>query len=307
MSALTVHPPLTCHALRVYFLETPTTTTLPNDFVGLLDAIQAGLVTVEEQRQPTIRSLRVNNRSQRLVFVLPGTVVLGGWQDRVIATAAVLEPGVQTVDLSAFCVEPARWHATRGRNFYISGAKDLHYAPHRIRYASLHRRSQGEVWEETGAYKRLACAAIAAPLVSSSLRDVIEYEHLAAQVAELTQQLQQALTSYPRANGVAFALNGILVEIDLFGSRQLLEICYPTLVQSYIRDAVILRSARHEQEEVSPEEICRLAQSELIAKSYETSPAQQNRLVIGPVADHYDALVLRYRDQPVYKQILCRV
>gem|GEM_PF-2254641 len=78
----------TCHALRVYFLEAPTTTTLPNDFVGLLDAIEAGWITVKQQRQPAIRSLRVNNRSQRLGFVLPGTVVFGSWQDRVIATAA---------------------------------------------------------------------------------------------------------------------------------------------------------------------------------------------------------------------------
>ncbi len=306
--SVAIHPPVTFHGLSVYFLETPVSTNLTDyEFTTLLDALEAGLVIIQEHRQPTIRQLRVENRSDKLVFVLPGMVVFGGYQDRVIATAAVLEPGEQTLDLPAFCIEPQRWHPIRGREFYVTRAKEMHYAPSKVRTAALFLQCQSAVWEATTSYREQARTSVHAPLSSSSLRDVIEYQDLAITATDFYQECEDALASYPNANGLAFVLGNSVAEIDLFGTPQLFAVCAPILIQSYARDAIIARPTEKQPNSQIEKQILQLALTELTAKHHEARPAKHNQLYLGSHNDTYDVLLLTYRDQPVYKQILSRL
>jgi hypothetical protein len=308
MMSVAIHPPVTFHGLSVYFLETPVAANLTDcEFTTLLDALEAGLVIIQEHRQPTIRQLRVENRSDKLVFVLPGMVVFGGYQDRVIATAAVLEPGEQTLDLPAFCVEPQRWHPIRGREFYVTQAKEMHYAPRKVRTAALLQEDQLAVWEATDSFRKQARTSVQAPLYSSSLRDVIECQDLVKTTADFSRQCDDALASYPNANGLAFVLGNSVAEIDLFGTPQLLGVCAPILIQSYARDAIIARPAEKQPSTQVENQIYQLALAELATKHHEARPAKHNRLYLGSHNDTYDVLLLTYRDQPVYKQILSRL
>jgi len=306
--SVAIHPPFTLHGLGVYFLETPVSANLTDcEFTTLLDALEAGLVIIQERRLPTIRQLRVENRSDKLVFVLPGIMVFGGYQDRVIATAAVLDPAEQTLDLPAFCVEPGRWHPIRGREFYVSRAKEMHYAPRKVRTAALLQKNQLAVWEATASYREQARTSVQAPLYSSSLRDVIEYHDLAKAITDFGQECENALASFANANGLAFVLGDSVVEIDLFGTPQLLRICAPILIQSYARDAIITRQTEKQFSSQVENQILQLALTELTAKHYAAHPAKHNRLYLGSHDDTYDVLLLTYRDQLVFKQILSRL
>ncbi|MCS7159580.1 MAG: DUF6569 family protein [Gemmatales bacterium] len=305
MHTVTVYPPLRHGLLNVYFLQTPDAVSLPQEVVLYLTALKSGQVKVKEQRTPTIRRLHVHNLSEKLVFVLPGTVVFGGLQDRIVATAALLEPGEQTVDISSFCVEPARWHPERARtpDFYILENEFLHYASHLVRTRALHEADQLQVWNAVHHERAKACRAYKARLISSSIRDVHDIPELSERIGHSLQELREALTKFPTATGIALALGSHLVEINLFSNRQLLEICYPVVLGGYLRDTLIYGLPRT-QEAPSSEQVQQLALTQPFSLTHEAKPARHNRVIIGPVNDQFDALILEYRGQTVYKQIM---
>ncbi|MCS7168435.1 MAG: DUF6569 family protein [Gemmatales bacterium] len=305
MRPVTAYPPLQHGLLSVYFLQTPEAETFPQEVVLYLTALKSGQVEVKEQRTPTIHRLCIRNRSKRLVFVLPGTIVFGGLQDRIVATAALLEPGEQTVDISAFCVEPARWHPERARTFafYSLQHEFLHYASHRIRIRALHTADQLGVWDAINHERGLACALFNAELMSSSLRDVHDIPELSEQISQSLQEFRGALTKFPTATGIALALGSQLVEINLFGNRQLLEICYPVILGGYLRDTLIY-PAEQPREAPPLEQVQQLALTQPSTLTHQAEPARHNRLIIGRVNDQFDALILEYHGQPVYKQII---
>src|SRR4029079_8804388 len=59
-----------------------------------------------------VNRLVIDNKGDKAIFVLAGTLVKGGKQDRQIAQDFIIPPG-KTVPVDAFCVEHGRWTANR--------------------------------------------------------------------------------------------------------------------------------------------------------------------------------------------------
>src|SRR5262245_40634645 len=80
----------------------------PIELTTLDAALAAGDAEVRELNDGEVRRLSIENKGKRAIYVLAGTVVKGGNQDRQIGQDVVIEQGTK-VAVDAFCVEQGRW------------------------------------------------------------------------------------------------------------------------------------------------------------------------------------------------------
>jgi hypothetical protein len=200
-------------------------------------AVQAGQAAVREQPQPAIDSLLVINRGARPLVVLDGELLAGGWQDRLVAAAGLIGPWQQAT-LPVGCVEHGRWREDRPAFTAVGVA---HVALRRLIAAGLaaSRAATGEraadqtaIWEEVGQKRRAAAAA--AP--TEALRDVF-----AGRAAELDRYDRALPPVNGSCCGLAVAIAGRVVALDLFAQPALLAAYWRALVRSAALDALDAR------------------------------------------------------------------
>lgn len=80
--------------------------------VTLQEAMERKLVRVQETGN--VRRLKIENLSNRRIFIQAGDILKGGRQDRVITSDLILPPRSGVVPIGAYCVERGRW-ARRGK------------------------------------------------------------------------------------------------------------------------------------------------------------------------------------------------
>jgi hypothetical protein len=120
-------------------------------------ALRDGTLVVQEvpgrERVPEVEA---KNTGDVFVLLVPGVIIIGGLQDRVVSTPALIKPGA-TVRISVACVERRRWSGSPGGGKFRSSGRNvptvLRETVYRTSGASLRRRStrlvdQGEVWAE---------------------------------------------------------------------------------------------------------------------------------------------------------------
>ena len=78
----------------------------------LQEAMERKLVRVHETGN--VRRLRVENLSDRQIYIQAGDILKGGRQDRVITSDLILPPKSGLVAIGAYCVERGRW-SRRGK------------------------------------------------------------------------------------------------------------------------------------------------------------------------------------------------
>ncbi|MBK8998783.1 MAG: hypothetical protein IPM35_23925 [Myxococcales bacterium] len=101
-----------------------------------------------ERSGPVVNTLVIANHGDKAIYVLAGTVVKGGNQDRQIAQDFVVAAR-STVPVDAFCVEQGRWTGERegvGTQGKFEAVEQLANA--KVRAAGQYESSQGEVWAE---------------------------------------------------------------------------------------------------------------------------------------------------------------
>ncbi|MEE8105085.1 MAG: DUF6569 family protein [Planctomycetota bacterium] len=100
-----------------------------------------------EGRSARVDTLVIENKGDKPILVLAGTVVKGGKQDRQIGQDFVIQAGA-TVPVDAFCVERGRWTASRGgidtEGLFLA-SRGL--APKDVR-KHCYDKDQAKVWEE---------------------------------------------------------------------------------------------------------------------------------------------------------------
>jgi hypothetical protein len=57
-----------------------------------------------------VNRLLVLNKSNKPLYLMPGEIIVGGQQDRVIGSEVVIQPSEQAQTIDVFCVEHGRWH-----------------------------------------------------------------------------------------------------------------------------------------------------------------------------------------------------
>jgi hypothetical protein len=184
-----------------------------------------------------VNRLQVANEGTLPIYVLAGTVVKGGNQDRQIGQDFVIEPG-KKVAVDAFCVEQGRWTAERaGRatGGKFSEAKGL--AQSSVRRAAQYQRDQGEVWNEVSEVN----AAHRQTAPSGTLMATLDDADVARQRAALVRAIETALESADAREplvGLGYAVDGKVRNVRWFQGPSAFALFRSTLLESAALDAL---------------------------------------------------------------------
>jgi hypothetical protein len=202
----------------------------PGPIISLEQAIEAKSAEVRELSSASVNNLAIENKGSVPVFVLAGTIVKGGNQDRQIGQDFILEPKKVT-QVDAFCVEHGRWNGNRGGN--VTGGRFTSsqvIAPTKVRVAGQYKKNQSEVWSEVEETTTATHQATASGTLMASVDDgklAQRRNALAAQIdAVLRAQKPEDLVV-----GYAYAIGGDIRGARWFEHHKLFEMHRSKLLQ----------------------------------------------------------------------------
>jgi hypothetical protein len=189
-----------------------------------------------------VNSLVIENKGSEPVYVLAGTIVKGGKQDRQIGSDFIVG-AKQTVPVDAYCVEHGRWTAERdgvatsGQFGVVGLLTDSH-----VRAAGQYERDQGAVWSKVAEVN----AANRKEAASGTLMATVDSSDIVAQRTALAQKIEGYLRSVQPNDGVVgfgYAVDGSVRSVRWFANHKVFELFRPTLVSTAAMDAITAHAA----------------------------------------------------------------
>ena len=236
---LTVSEPVTHKNLSVYFLHRQDRD--DREFITLNEGLKSGLVTVKEQQQEQVQQLLIDNKSNKPLFLQEGDRVTGGKQDRTIYSSLVVKAMSGPMPIPTFCVEQSRWQTgSLGKNFTANQNTAL--ASNAVRQASKLSKNQGKVWKEVAKSKDQLQKAVGNKNDTSSLNEALDSKQAIQSTKAYISALGKAAEKHQDLVGVAFAVNGQIMEINMYPGNPLVKSVYPRLLETYALDAVVDQS-----------------------------------------------------------------
>jgi hypothetical protein len=271
-----------------------------------------------------VNTLMVLNTSGKPLYLMPGEVISGGNQDRTIGQELVIDSSESPVPIEVFCVEHGRWEgrgieattaqlassAAYGANLslvvsqtatveelakeaqngkFIASVGQLNKD---TRLAVEESGAQAAVWDEVAKTNskignESESGNFAAAYFSSDITDDFEPFIKKLKPLEETKQIV----------GVAVAVNGKMLSVDVFESTPLFKKLWPKLLKSFALDAV---AATSEFEAEAAQKALTIEDCVAFMKNVESSKAEtvevtENQKVVkrqSPVAlsfSYYDA------------------
>jgi hypothetical protein len=204
------------------------------DYATLDEAQEAGLLEVGEVSEGgSVPQLLVKNNADKPVFLMAGEHLRGGKQNRVL-NASILVAARSNLPIPVSCVERGRW-AYRAAHFGGSGSSS-HSVLRKMMHSQVTagyrssgeaRSDQGEVWRE-----------VDRKLSETQSFSGTSYLHKAYEDTEPQLKATTESLAVPEgASGVAFAIGGKIVGLDLFDRPPTLARLWPKLVRAYAIDA----------------------------------------------------------------------
>ncbi len=193
-----------------------------------------------------VGQLVIENKGPNPIFVLAGTVVKGGKQDRQIAQDFIVAAN-DTVPVDAFCVEQGRWNANRqGAATYGQFSAGHALANSTVRRAAQYKGNQGEVWAEVGKMN----AAHGKNPRSGTLLATLDDKQLAQRKANLSSQVDTYLQGVlPQASvvGFAYAVDGKIKGVRWFAHHKVFSLFRKSLVDTSALDAITVQGGQPAQ------------------------------------------------------------
>ncbi len=198
---------------------------------------ERGADDLDEGSGASVNQLVIQNKGKVPIYVLAGTIVKGGNQDRQIAQDFIVAANT-TTSVDAFCVEHGRWTATRegvttGGKFEALGQ----LATSKVRAAGQYERNQVGVWDEVG--KVNAKSGKDAP--SGTLLATVDDKDLVERRTHLAQEIDRRLakTNPNRAVvGIAYAVGAQVKGVRWFANHQLFETFREILTSTAAMDSL---------------------------------------------------------------------
>ena len=171
---------------------------------------------------PTVGKLVIENRGEVPVYVLAGTIVKGGNQDRQIGQDFIVAAR-STVSVDAFCVERGRWTdqrngaATQGKFSVLD-----QLATSKVRAAGQHEGNQGQVWSEVAKVN----AAHGKDSPSGSLLASMDDQEVMRRRSALAARIDAKLAGVepkPDLVGFAYAVNARVKGVRWFSSQRVVQ------------------------------------------------------------------------------------
>jgi len=232
------------------------------DFLTLEEGLKDGSAVVAEKASAQVNELEIENGSDRPLYVQVGDRLKGGRQDRIVGLSFVVPPHSGRQPVRSFCVEHDRWSPRAGGAQQLvggffgggGGGGGGGMAPQSVRAAAI-EGDQGAVWQNVSREKGSMTRALAGPNTNANLNESLDSPEVAKASRPYTLALSSALDGQDDAVGVAFAVNGKVVEVDLYPGHALLVKLYPKLLATFACQAATAR--RSENGKVSVTDVLR--------------------------------------------------
>lgn len=205
------------------------------------EALADGSVVVEEVSESgSVPQLAVRNANPTPVLFLEGQELRGAKQNRVLNASVLIAAGARTV-LPVSCVEQGRWRHM-SKHF---AASEYHSSPKlrgvlkrsvsaSARRGDGHSSDQGAVWAEVSRQME----SLGGESVTMAMSDTYT-----ARKSDTDKTL--ALAAYPEgASGLAVALGGKVVAVDLFDAPETCQKVWSRLLSGVAMDALEETEAR---------------------------------------------------------------
>jgi hypothetical protein len=210
--------------------------------VALDDALAKGMAEVREVGGGgSVNTLVIENKGRVPIFVLAGTIVKGGNQDRQIGQDFIIE-GRQATPVEAFCVEHGRWNGNRdGRATAGQFGTSEVLATSKVRAAGQYKKSQGEVWSKVSEANSANHQAPASDTFLASVDDAT----LKKQRTDLATKIEATLAAVnPQTElvGIAYAIDGDVRGVRWFAHHDVFEMVRKKLVNGIAFDAIVAQA-----------------------------------------------------------------
>lgn len=188
-----------------------------------------------------VNKLVIENVGELPIYVLAGTVVKGGNQDRQIGQDFIIDPK-QTVAVDAFCVEHGRWTAQRdGRRTGGQFGSSAKLVTSKVRAAAQYEKNQSEVWDSVARVNAAHHKSAGSGTLLATLDDPAIENRRAALASKIERYLDQ-VEPRERLVGFAFAIDGKIKAVRWFASHGIFELFHRSLVDGAALDALTARA-----------------------------------------------------------------
>jgi hypothetical protein len=184
-----------------------------------------------------VNSLVIDNKGDIPVYVLAGTIVKGGKQDRQIGEDFIVGAR-QSLPVDAYCVEHGRWAASRdgvatGGQFGTIGL----LTDSRVRTAAEYGKDQRQVWAKVASVNE----ANKKDSASGTLLASVDSADIVARRAGLTRKVETYLAEVQPTQdvvGLAYAVDGKVRSIRWFVHRKVFVLFEDVLVGTAAMEAI---------------------------------------------------------------------
>lgn len=208
-------------------------------YTPLQEAMERKMVTVHETNH--VNELAIENISTEDVFVQAGDIVKGGRQDRVLSVDMILSAKSGMVPISAFCVEPSRWHSRGAESVDHFTLTEMVATPS-LRKVIVDVATQAGVWSEVQDSQEKLGAGLARSVRSeespTSLPLTLESEAVQETTALYLAKLLPIVHQWNDVIGFAFAINDELRVADVYGSKIMFKQFWPRLLKAAAVEAI---------------------------------------------------------------------
>ncbi len=261
-------------------------------YLTLDQALELGVIQITEVSQSgSVPELMVTNRGKQPVFLLDGEELRGAKQNRVL-NVSILVPGNRKVVVPVSCVEQGRWshqtkhftaadHAMPAR-MRMAKAKQV---SHSLAYEGSRRSDQSALWNDVS--DRLCCMEVNSP---TSAMDAM-YQEKRVDIDEIVNQMGP----FDGQVGAVFAIDGLIVGMELFDSQGTLQRLLPKIARSYAVETLTPGDQVRPLKPEKPRDFLEAVGSSAVQTFESPGLGQELRLrgegIIGAAIVHEDALI----------------
>jgi hypothetical protein len=241
---LRISEPYVHENLTVFLLHGPDAIT-GRKFLTLQEALDSKGFIVHETGN--VNELAVENLlPESDVYIMSGDIVKGGRQDRVLPYDFIVPPKSGKMPIGSFCVEQGRWSARAGEASAKFSRSDNCLTSKNLKLAARARMEQGEVWKRVAENQQKLSDNLGLDVKSkqsaSSLQLTLENGRLNEMTEAYLKTVGGLLAGKSDVVGYAFAVNGTINSVEVFGSAELFAKLYPKLIRAAAVEAISERT-----------------------------------------------------------------
>jgi hypothetical protein len=212
-------------------------------YMSLKDALQKGKVKVTEKgNEGTVNSVIIENTSKDTIIILPGDIIKGGKQDRIIQKDMLLKPNSGKKSLPVFCVESGRWQSDRQNTSDRSSgtARIPEFKEYKnkgsmsLRKVVEKEEDQAKVWDKVASINKTNKTETATKTYTAITNSADYNKQLDRYLKFFSSKFKQ-----PDIIGVIIVSGDKVLGCDLFATHDLFALQFESLLHSYITEAIL--------------------------------------------------------------------